>query len=323
MPILDMPLARLEQYKGTNPLPADFDGYWDAALAEMRAVDADATFTPADFAVPGAECFDLWFTGAHGARVHARHARPPVKAGEKIPAVLLFHGYSGASPEWSGLLNYVAAGFAVFALDVRGQGGLSEDVGGVKGTTYDGQIVRGLDEPDPQKLFFRDVFLDTAELAAIAFEQDFIDETRVCAAGGSQGGGLTLACAALEPRIRRAAPMVPFLSDYKRVWEMDLDINAYRDIRYYFRWYDPLHTREEEIFTKLGYIDVHNLAHRIRADVLMETGLLDNVCPPSTQFAVYNNLVCRKKHLIYPDYGHDSPRGAADLMFRFIVTGEW
>ncbi len=35
------------------------------------------------------------------------------------------------------------------------------------------------------------------------------------------GGALTIACAALEPRIKRAAPVFPFLCDYQRVWEMD------------------------------------------------------------------------------------------------------
>ena len=39
MPMLDMPLEKLKKYKGTNPRPADFDEYWDRAVAEMLAVD--------------------------------------------------------------------------------------------------------------------------------------------------------------------------------------------------------------------------------------------------------------------------------------------
>ena len=56
---------------------------------------------------------------------------------------------------------------------------------------------------------------------------------RVGAYGGSQGGGLTLACAALTPNLNRAAPVYPFLCDYQRVWEMDLDKDAYQDARLY------------------------------------------------------------------------------------------
>ena len=44
MPLIDMPIRELEAYTGINPRPADFDAYWDAALAEMRAVDPQVTF---------------------------------------------------------------------------------------------------------------------------------------------------------------------------------------------------------------------------------------------------------------------------------------
>ena len=63
---------------------------------------------------------------------------------------------------------------------------------------------------------------------------------------------------------------------------MDLAKRAYEELSYYFRLFDPMHLREEEIFTRLGYVDIQNLAHRIRGEVLMGVGLMDTVCPPST-----------------------------------------
>jgi len=39
---------------------------------------------------------------------------------------------------------------------------------------------------------------------------------RVGVFGGSQGGGLALGCAALEPRVKRVVSFYPFLCDYKR-----------------------------------------------------------------------------------------------------------
>jgi hypothetical protein len=72
---------------------------------------------------------------------------------------------------------------------------------------------------------YRQIFLDTAEMARIVMDMPEVDADRVGATGGSQGGGLTLACASLEPRVRRAAPCFPFLSDYRRVWDLDLAIN--------------------------------------------------------------------------------------------------
>ncbi len=316
MPLTDMPLEQLKKYKGINPLPEDFDSYWEKALAEMHSVAPQISLVPRQSAADFAECFDLYFTGVGGARIYAKYLRPK-KTGEKHPAVIMFHGYSGNSGEWSDKYGYAAQGFSVFALDCRGQGGRSEDAGRVKGNTQRGHIIRGLDE-SPEKLLFRSIFLDCAQLAGIAMSMPEVDAGRVGTFGGSQGGGLTLACAALEPRIKRAAPSVPFLCDYRRVWNMDLAANAYEELKMFFRLFDPQHIREEEIFTRLGYIDVQHLAPRIKADVLMGTGLMDIVCPPSTQFAAYNKITSGKNMLIYPDFGHEGLPGFSDAVFEFM-----
>jgi cephalosporin-C deacetylase len=318
MPLIDKPLAELRSYQGLNPQPKDFDAYWDKALAEMHALDPQIELRPypaLDSVV--AEAFDLYFTGVGGARIHAKYLRPK-KTTAPHPAVLQFHGYSGSSGEWNDKLNYVSQGFSVAAMDCRGQGGLSEDVGGVKGHTLRGQITRGLADA-PEKLLFRQIFLDTAQLARIVMGLAEVDEKRVGAMGGSQGGALTLACAALEPRIRRAAAVYPFLCDYRRIWEMDLAKDAYDDLKIFFRSFDPRHEREEEIFTRLGYIDVQFLAPRIRAEVLMGTGLMDAICPPSTQFAAFNKITSKKDVKIYPDFGHENLPGFADLTFNFLA----
>lgn len=317
MPCVDMPLEQLKEYKGRNPRPADFDEFWDASLAEMNAIDPKADFKP--FAgVPSkiADFFELTFTSTKGARIYAKFAKPKEICG-KAPAVLLFHGLSGDSGEWASLLKYVSEGFVVASMDCRGQGGKSEDVGGTLGTTHSTQFVRGLDG-DPKDLHCRDLFLDTAMLARIVMGLDFVDEARVGATGVSQGGALTVACAALVPSLKLCAPVYPYLSDYKRVFEMDLNKGAYEGLRYYFRHFDPTHAREDEIFTKLGYIDIQYLAPRIRAKVLMGTGLMDTTCPPSTQFAAYNKITSEKRVVIYPDYGHENLKGHGDIIFNFL-----
>ena len=318
MPILDKPLAELHEYQGRNPRPADFDSFWDASLREIDALDPQVELRPAAFQVPGAECFDLFFTGTDNARIHAKYLRPAAKRPKHHPAVLQFHGYTGNSGDWWDKLAYVSLGFCVAAMDCRGQGGLSTDPGGVTGTTMRGQIIRGLDDP-PEKLLFRHHFLDTALLARVVMGFEEVDAARVGAMGGSQGGGLTLACAALTPGLARAAATFPFLSDYRRVWEMDLAKNAYEELRTYFRQFDPLHAREEEIFTKLGYIDVQHLAPRIRARVLMATALMDEVTPPSTQFAAYNKITAPKELVVYPDFGHEGLPGLGDRILHFLA----
>lgn len=318
MPCFEMSLEELYQYRGKNECPADLDAYWDRAIAEMEALGTDCELIPAKFQVSGAECYEMYFTGVGGAKIHCRLARPAVRTG-KLPGICLFHGYTGSCGDFSGLLKWVAAGFVAAAMDCRGQGGTSEDVLLVKGNTHHGHIIRGLDDPDPDKLYFRSVFLDAAQLPRILMSMDDVDETRIGAAGGSQGGALTLACAALTPTLNSAAPQVPFLCDYRRVWDMDLDVDAYRELREYFRHSDPRHERETEIFTKLGYIDNHNLAHRIRARVKMFTGLMDTICPPSSQFAAYNRITSEKSIVLYPDFGHEEFPDGQDLAMMFMT----
>lgn len=317
MPLtFDLPFDRLETYQGTNPKPADFDAFWDRGLAEMRATDPKPELKKADFDVPFAECSDLFFTGVGGARIHAKLLRPK-QASAPHPALLMFHGYSGDAGDWTDKLGYAALGYTLAAMDCRGQGGRSEDCGQVIGNTLRGHIIRGLDDA-PENLLFRQIFLDTAQLARVVMEMPDVDATRVGATGGSQGGGLTLACASLEPRIKLAAPVFPFLCDYKRVWELDLAKDAYAELRDYFRLFDPLHEREAEVFTKLGYIDVQHLAPRIRAEIEMAVGLMDTICPPSSQFAAYNKITAKKSLVVYPDFGHEGLPRLSDRIFQFM-----
>lgn len=316
MPTIDMSLKELQQYKGRNPRPADFDQYWELALKEMRAVDPQVELVRSSFQVPNAECFDLYFTGVRGARIHSKYIRPNHSV-EPHPAIIHFHGYRRHSGDWYDKLGYATLGYSVFSMDCRGQGGLSDDPGGVKGNTHEGHIIRGLDD-DEHQLLFRHIFLDAAQIAGIAMSMPEVDESHIMTTGGSQGGALSLACAALEPRIRKLSLFNPFLSDYKRVWEMDLAQGAYAELRTFFRLFDPQHKREDEIFTRLGYIDLQHLANRICGEVLFGIGLMDTTCPPSAQFAIYNKITSPKQMVIYPDFAHEELPGFADQQIQFL-----
>lgn len=316
MAVVDLPLEELKKYKGSSPCPTDIDEYWDSGLEEMKSVDPQIELTPADFKCDFADCYDMYFTGVGGARIYAKLLKP--KNAVNCPGLVEFHGYTGNSGDWFDKLPYVAQGFIVASLDCRGQSGRSEDVSKVTGATFHGHIVRGLSD-NPEKLLFRQIFLDTAQLAGIVIDMDEVDENRVFAKGGSQGGGLTIACGALEPRIKKLACEFPFLCDYKRVWQLDLGTAAYIEIKEFIRWFDPLHEKFDEIFYKLGYIDVQNLAKRIKGEVLMSVTLRDDVCPPSTQFAVYDKIRSKKDMVIYHDFTHEALPLCSDRAFKFLT----
>ena len=213
-----------------------------------------------------------------------------------------------------------AAGFAVVAMNCRSQSGDSNDLSdrGLLGQA--GLIVRGLSE-GREHLYYKDVYLDVVRLTDIIKAQPFCDKDKLFAHGGSQGGGLTVACAALCPEIVAAAPVYPFLSDYKRLYEMDLMKNAYDELGAYIRCFCPTEGEERDaMWTTLGYIDIQNFAPRIKADVLWFTGLMDNVCPPSTQYACYNKLSCKKDIVVYTNHAHEGNWRTDEAVLKFLTS---
>jgi cephalosporin-C deacetylase len=308
-----MSAEELLTYQGTNPRPADFDQFWEKSLAELAATEPETEFAEAtDFPLPFAKTEHLYFNGTGGYRVHAKVIRPHNAEG---PAVLIFHGYGGEQPKWVDLLPYAARGFTVAALDVREQVAFRTESQQANSFSLRNHLVEGLDG-GPESLLYRHVFLDTRRLADIISALPEVDETRIGTTGWSQGGGLSLVCAALTPGIRATASVFPFLVDYQRAWELNLEKGPYDEITTWFKKRDPRHLREQEVFTTLGYIDLQHLAPRVQADVTLYIGLEDQTCPPSTQYAAYNKLAGPKQLRVYPDFGHDDLPGAHDEIFQ-------
>ena len=48
-------------------------------------------------------------------------------------------------------------------------------------------------------------------------------------------------------------------------------------------------------------------------------GLMDAICPPSTQMAAFNRITSHKELLIYPDFGHEHLPQASDIVFNFMA----
>lgn len=314
---IDMPLEELENYHGTNPKPEDFDAYWKRALEELAQYSLAYDLEEADITPDFANCYHLYFSGVGGVRVHAKLVKPKHPTGQ---AIAIFHGYSVDSGDWLDKLAYAAQGITVLALDCRGQGGLSEDTLQTKGPTLRGHIIRGLEDSNPDQLYYRHVFLDTVQTVRILQSIEGVDKNRIGVYGQSQGGALATACAALEPTVKHLYAVYPFLSDYERAWNMDVQNSAYEEIAYFFRCFDPTHKRHQEIFEKLGYIDIQHLADRIQASVQWVTAMRDHICPPSTQFAAYNKIRSDKQMTLYHEYGHEHLPHHADQAFQQFLT---
>jgi cephalosporin-C deacetylase len=160
-------------------------------------------------------------------------------------------------------------------------------------------MTQGIDSPETY--YYRRIMIDAARAVEAAASHPAVDPERIAATGCSQGGGLTIAAAALSKRVRFLMPDVPFLCHYRRATEIT-DTDPYGEISRY------IHTRreaEENVFRTLSYFDGLNFASRTKAPALYSVGLMDTICPPSTVYAAYNWHAGPKEIHVYPYNNHE------------------
>jgi cephalosporin-C deacetylase len=141
------------------------------------------------------------------------------------------------------------------------------------------------------------------------------EQPTVAVSGASQGGGLSLAAAALAAdSVVLCHADVPFLCDIQRA--ITLAPNPpYTEIP------DFLNENVQLIdatLNTLRYVDCALLARRITARTLVSVGLMDDICPPSTVYAAYNEITAPKDIEIYPYSGHAIPRAQVPVQLRHL-----
>lgn len=296
-------LASWKVYQGASNKPENFDEFWDEKIKLVNNYQFEFELIEKKLPSRVAHFYHLWFKAIDGAKIHAQLIVPK-NLNQKYPAIIQFHGYHCDSGDWVDKIGIVAEGNVVLALDCRGQGGLSQDNTETSGMTLKGLIVRGIDEGYGNLYYVRQ-FMDLMSATKILANFDFVDETNISAQGASQGGGLAIACAALSPFIKKVTATYPFLSDYRKAYELGAEESAFEELPYWFQFKDPLHQKEDWFFNQLEYIDIQNLAPRIRAEVIWILGGKDTVVPPITQIAAYNKIQSKKTLYVLPEYGHE------------------
>ncbi len=306
MAFFDMPLEQLEKYSLPDYEPRDFDAFWQQTLAEAAAFPLDAKFEPVtDIPFKNVQAFDVTFNGFAGQEIKAWFLKPAAAEG-KLPCIVQYVGYGGGRGFPIDLTLWPAMGYAYFIMDPRGQGGASP---GSPGSTPDvsdslphknGFMTRGIESP--KSYYYRRLFTDAARAVDAAIAHTAVDATRVGLTGGSQGGGITIAAAALAgEKVKIAMPDVPFLCAYRRAIAITND-DPYSEIAAYLRTYRE---RLEQTFTTLAYHDGVNFAPRITARCLFSVGLMDTICPPSTVYAAYNRVKAPKEIRVYTYNNHE------------------
>jgi cephalosporin-C deacetylase len=304
MAFTDLSPAELLAFRPEVDEPADFDAFWTETLAEARAAGGATTLTPADTPITQLIVEDLTFPGFNGEPVRAWVSRPRDAEGP-LPAVVQFQGYGGGRGLPGENVLWALAGYVHVFVDTRGQGsnwgtgGDTPDPHG-SGPATPGYMTRGIH--DPSAYYYRRVFTDAVRAVDATRAFPFVDAGRVAVTGGSQGGGIAIAAAALADGVRAVLPDVAFLCAFRRGAEVAVG-GPYLELATYL----AVHRDEvDAVFRTLSYFDGVNFARRIHAPSLFSVALMDSVVPPSTTVAAYNHLAAEDTTLeVYPFNDHE------------------
>lgn len=298
MPLYDKPLEELVVYDPPKTAEPDFDAFWSRTLSENAEAPLEAQAEPIDYPAIGAQVYEVYYTGWRGARICASLVVPDGDG--PFPALVQYHGYSGYKGPVHGHLMWALQGYVVLAVDVRGQSGNSGDPGLYTGGHVTGWMTQGI--LDPEEYYYRGVYMDCVRALDVCCRRPEVDAQRIGVLGGSQGGALTLAVAALDSRPALAMPEMPYLCHFRRAVDMAAR-KPYLEISDYLkRWPE----RTEQVWRTLSYCDNLNLAEHIKCPVLMTVGLQDDVCPPSTVYATYNKIKASKEIKVFPYQNHET-----------------
>ncbi len=152
-----------------------------------------------------------------------------------------------------------------------------------------------------------------------ALSHPAIDPDRIAVSGGSQGGGISIAVAGLEPRVKVAMPDVPFLCHFQRATQIT-DTHPYQEIVVFCK---AQRDQIETVFNTLKYFDGMNFAARSNAQALFSVSLMDEICPPSTVFAAYNYYAGPKKIKVWQFNKHEGGEGFQVLEKVRFLGGIW
>ncbi|AZN39093.1 acetylxylan esterase [Paenibacillus albus] len=292
----------LQQYTAELTIdPAQLDAFWENALQAYENKPLDVQRERQESPFPHITIDKLTYKGYDDTPIHGWFMVPHAPDAANLaayPTIVTFPGYTDDRGYPERYAQWLLLGYAVLAVDVRGQGGetgnhMPEQTGSIKGWVSSNLLV-------PEGSYYHALTIDAVRAVDAAAAQPEVDVAKLATVGGSQGGGLALLSAALNPKV------TAIIADIPNMCNMDHGVlnssSSLAEIAQHLKRYPE---RTEAVLHTLAHYDMLNLASRINVPVLMSVGWKDSVCMPETIYAVYNRITSEKIIYDYPFSGHE------------------
>ncbi len=291
---------------------SDFDDYWTGVKKQLDGIDIKAKLTEIPSKTGSKRKVYLVEMlsipdGTSGDPVTIRGYYAEPTDGKKHPVLMTYLGYdSDYAPAGQSREPYCPDGdsdyygnYAEFVLSTRGQSvnnrksdeRVADGLGDFT-NTYGDWFAYNFGKKDGW--YYRGAYMDCVRALQFMASRETSDMDNLFAQGQSQGGALTYAAAALSGYTFKAiAPAITFMGDFPDYFQI---VNWPADVAKK----NQGSMTDAEMYAFLSYFDTKNLATKVTCPVITSIGIQDNVCPPHTNIAPYNNLPSGvKKAIIY------------------------
>lgn len=280
----------------TGSLPDDFGRFWSQGLAELLRVDP----SPLVEHVPeqdngGMRRYKVSLGNIEGSRIYGWLTVPEGEG--PFPAVVHIPGAPGGVNEFhtGARQDYAEAGILVLSLNIHG---VPIDLPEENYLDYHSRRQLGYaplsGAEDKYRYYYRRVVLGGIRAVDYLHSRSDVDTSRVAVAGGSQGGGLSLLVTSIDKRVDALILHVPAMCDL-----FGIDHGRPTGWPHLLRRADSPDTRHTA-----SYFDGALAAERITCPVVVGVSLLDEACPPTTVYAMYNSLRGPKQIFVHPGVHH-------------------
>jgi cephalosporin-C deacetylase len=162
----------------------------------------------------------------------------------------------------------------------------------------------------PEGAYYQGAYSDVIRGVDYLVSRSDIDRDRIAIAGTSQGGGIALAVASLDTRLKAVVALLPFLCDMRRGARIEGSLVK--------KLLDEAGVNDEAHLRTLDYFDPLQLVFTLRAPALVSSGGRDTTCPAETIRAVFDRIPSVKSLFHDPELPHTSSETFYGLTWQWL-----